>query len=94
MFVYIIYIYIYIYMGGCQNYGPFLGLNIIRTQYLGYPKRDHNFDNYPYIYICYLHTCMYAHVYLIVYIHYILYHRTEFRVRGQDSPRRVFGIKL
>ena len=24
-------------MGGCQNYGPFLG----------YPKRDHNFDNYP-----------------------------------------------
>ena len=27
------------YMGGCLNYGPFLG----------YPKRGHNFDNYPYL---------------------------------------------
>ena len=25
-------------MGGCESYGPFLG----------YPKRDHNFDNHPY----------------------------------------------
>ena len=38
------------YMGGCQNYGPFLGtLNsrcriIVRTD----PKRDPNFDNHPY----------------------------------------------
>ena len=30
-------------MGGCQNYGPFLG-----PYYLGYPKRDPNFDNHPY----------------------------------------------
>ena len=37
-------------MGGCQNYGPFLGTlntrcrSIIRT-----PKRHRNFDNHPYI---------------------------------------------
>ena len=36
-------------MGGCQNYGPFLGtLNIRCRIILGYPKRDHNFDNHPY----------------------------------------------
>ena len=29
-------------MGGCQNYGPFLG-TLNRD-----PKRDHNFDNHPY----------------------------------------------
>ena len=35
------------YMGGCQNYGPFLGtLNIKRCR--RDPKRDHNFDNRPY----------------------------------------------
>ena len=27
-----IYIYIYIYMGGCQNYGPFLGTPNIRCR--------------------------------------------------------------
>ena len=32
-------------MGGCQNYGPFLGPGAC---YLGYPRRDHNFDNHPY----------------------------------------------
>ena len=31
-------------MGGCQNYGPHLGPYIF---YLRYPKRGHNFDNYP-----------------------------------------------
>ena len=36
-------------MSGCQNYGPFLGtLFQYGTKYLGYPKRDHNFDNHPY----------------------------------------------
>ena len=30
-------------MGGCQNYGPFLGTLNIRD-----PKRDHYFDNHPY----------------------------------------------
>ena len=36
-------------MGGCQNYGPFLGplYNTAPTVYLGYPKGDPNFDNYP-----------------------------------------------
>ena len=33
-------IYIYIYMGGCQNYGPFLGtLNIRGRIIMGTPKR-------------------------------------------------------
>ena len=31
------------YMGGCQNYGPFLGPYYNRD-----PKRDHYFDNHPY----------------------------------------------
>ena len=30
-----------LYMGGCQNYGPFLGARD--------PERDHNVDNYPYV---------------------------------------------
>ena len=36
-------------MGGCQNYGPFLGphYNTAPTSYLGHRKRDHNFDNHP-----------------------------------------------
>ena len=29
-------------VGGCQNYGPFLGTLNIRC-----PERDHNFDNHP-----------------------------------------------
>ena len=40
---------VYIYMGGCQNYGPFLGtLNIRGRIIIGTPKRDHNFDDQPY----------------------------------------------
>ena len=39
-------------MGGCQNYGPFLGpyynTGPNTGPNLGYPKRDHNFDNPPY----------------------------------------------
>ena len=36
------------YMGGCQNYGPFLGTLNIRVPYYNRdPKRDHNFDNHP-----------------------------------------------
>ena len=38
-----------ILMGGCQNYGPFLGtLNIRGRTIIGIQKRDHNFDNHPY----------------------------------------------
>ena len=39
-------------MGGCQNYGPFLGpyynTGPNTGPNLGDPKRDHNFDNPPY----------------------------------------------
>ena len=37
-------------MGGCQNYGPFLGpyCNTGPNTGPNYPKRDHNFDNPPY----------------------------------------------
>ena len=34
-------------MGGYENYGPLLGPYYDN---LGYPKRDHNFDNHPYAY--------------------------------------------
>ena len=35
-------------MGGCQNYGPFLGTLHIRCRIIiGIQKRDHNFDNHP-----------------------------------------------
>ena len=40
------------YMGDCQSYGPFLGpyynTGPNTGPNLGYPKRDHNFDNPPY----------------------------------------------
>ena len=36
------------HMGGCQNYGPFLGPYYNTGPNLGDPKRDHNFDNLPY----------------------------------------------
>ena len=36
-------------MGGCQNYGPFLGtLNIKGSIKIGTQKGDHNFDSHPY----------------------------------------------
>ena len=36
-------------MGGCQNYGPFLGPYYNTAPNIkGTPKRDHNFDNRPY----------------------------------------------
>ena len=37
-------------MGGCQSYGPLLDpyYNTAPHINLGYPKRDHNFDNQPY----------------------------------------------
>ena len=41
------------YMGDCQNYGPFLGpycnTGPNTGPNLGDPKRDHNFDNPPYM---------------------------------------------
>ena len=41
------------HMGGCQNYGPFLGpyysTGPNTGPNLGDPKRDHNFDNPPYV---------------------------------------------
>ena len=36
-------------MGNCQNYGPFLGPYYTTGPNLGDPKRDHNFDNPPYL---------------------------------------------
>ena len=40
------------HMGNCQNYGPFLGPYYNTGSYtgpnLGDPKRDHDFDDYPY----------------------------------------------
>ena len=40
-------------MGGCQKYGPFLGpyynTGPNMGPNLGDPKRDHNFDNPPFI---------------------------------------------
>ena len=37
------------HMGGCRNYGPFLGtLNIRCRIIIGIQKRDPNFDNHPY----------------------------------------------
>ena len=37
------------YMGGCQNYGPFLGYPTYQVPYYNRdPKRDHNFDNHPF----------------------------------------------
>ena len=38
-----------IHMGGCQNYGPFLVPIIIRHLMFRVPKKDHNFDNHPYL---------------------------------------------
>ena len=35
-------------MGGCQNYGPFLGPLNTMPYYTEDPKRDHNFENHPY----------------------------------------------
>ena len=55
-------------MGGCQNYGPFfVSLIQYSTYYLGYPKRDLNFDNHPYIYI-YIYICMYVCMYACMYV--------------------------
>ena len=34
-------------MGGCQNYGLFLGAYYNTGPNLGDPKRDHNFDSPP-----------------------------------------------
>ena len=34
------------HVGGCQNYGPFFGIPV-RIRHIGYPNRDHNFDNHP-----------------------------------------------
>ena len=38
-------------MGGCQNYDPFWGtLNSRCRIIIGTQKRDHNFDNHPYVF--------------------------------------------
>ena len=44
-----LYVPTYPYMGDCQNYGPFLGPYYYTGPNLGDPKRDHNFDNLPYV---------------------------------------------
>ena len=38
---------VWMHVGGCQNCGPFLGTLYIRCRsIIGYPKKDHNFDNH------------------------------------------------
>ena len=38
----------HLHMGGCQNYGPFLGTLNIRCRKINKdPKRDQHFDNHP-----------------------------------------------
>ena len=49
------------YMGNCQNYGTFLGPYNNTGPNLGDPKRDHNFDNLPYV-----GTFTYIHIYIEV----------------------------
>ena len=52
-------------MGGCQNYGPFLGPYYNTGPNLGDPKRDHNFDNPPYnSYIQPPSTYMYIYIHI------------------------------
>ena len=36
-----------VHVGGCENCGPFWIPIIIRHLILGYPERDHRFDNHP-----------------------------------------------
>ena len=40
-----------LYMGDCQNYGPLLGPLYNTGPNIGDPKRDHNFDNPPHVYV-------------------------------------------
>ena len=41
-----------LHMGSCQDYGPFLGtLNIRCRIIVGAQKKDHNFDNHPYVFL-------------------------------------------
>ena len=53
-----------LYMSGCQNDGPFLGtLNIRCRIIIGYPERDHNFDNHPNMHSSiYLSMCLYGSI--------------------------------
>ena len=47
--------YLSVYMGDCQNYGPFMGpyynTGPNTGPNLGDPKRDHNLDNPPSIFL-------------------------------------------
>ena len=73
------------YMGGCQKYGPFFGVLVkIRHLFLGYPKRDPNFDNYPYTYI-HIHIYIYLFIYLCIYVFMYLFvygHKVWVRASG------------
>ena len=37
------------YLGGCQNYGPFWVLNILRHLVFRGSQKDHNLDNHPFV---------------------------------------------
>ena len=37
------------HMGGCQNYGPFLGTLNIRCRIIMGIQKDHDFDNHPHV---------------------------------------------
>ena len=69
-------LYVYLYMGGCQNCGPLLGpLNIRCRIILRSQKRDHSFDNHPYVRVnVHTHMCicsfdMYLYMYMFMYVY-------------------------
>ena len=60
-----VYVYIYIYMGGCQNYGPFLGTLNIRCRIIIGIQKGTIILTTTYIYV-------YIYIYLHIYRIYLL----------------------
>ena len=96
-----IHIHIYIYIHVCiygwlsKLWSLFWVLVKIRHLFLGYPKRDPNFDNYPYIYI-YIYLCIYLFTYLCIYVFMYLFvygHKVWVRASGvQGLGFRLSGL--
>ena len=59
-------------MGGCQNYGPFLGPWYYTAPVFRGPKGDHNFDNHPYSTLYNLY-CEYIKSIVILYTIYYIF---------------------
>ena len=78
-----IYIYIYMYMGGCQNYGPFLGaLNIRCRIIIGIQKGS------------IILTTTHIHIHIYIYIYMTVYCRVWGLGLGiQGSCLQGLGIK-